>query len=191
MYERELAAIKGSVEKWEGIVNLRGIDHGEEDCPLCIEFREESSCDGCPIKIKTGTSLCFETPYEEWRNTSDRLKTEKLHIVGFNSQVMGPKSLQAAQKELQFLKDLYIEWLEKAHVESAPKQEEKKPEWRAWEDITLSVTVESGTDDLLRLRDGGDVPYIIAIMQVRKMVGCTGNNEYKLESGRVWRRVKN
>lgn len=47
-------------------------DLGATSCPLCRKYnsvvakevRRENSCDGCPIKEKTGQQHCKGTPYE-------------------------------------------------------------------------------------------------------------------------------
>ena len=61
MNAKTLEALKGSIKKWEKVFD------GEEegDCPLCDLFNDDlkDNCNGCPIKIRTGKSMCHGSPY--------------------------------------------------------------------------------------------------------------------------------
>ena len=59
-----LAALKGSIEKWERIVAGTGRDYGANNCALCDRF---PSCIGCPVMEKTGLPSCENSPYDDWR----------------------------------------------------------------------------------------------------------------------------
>jgi hypothetical protein len=67
MDERTLTALKGSIAKWEAIVDGTGEDKGPENCPLCGLFNNQVNpwnfCVGCPVRAATGVKLCENTPY--------------------------------------------------------------------------------------------------------------------------------
>jgi len=63
MNKKTLNALKGSIRKWEKIVNGTGVDFGDANCPLCKLFLV---CEDCPIFLKTGQDGCKGTPYEAW-----------------------------------------------------------------------------------------------------------------------------
>lgn len=95
-----IAAIDGSIIKWEKIVSGEHKDHGSEDCPLCQMFNPNlpntpasmrpTGCYGCPIYKDTSFSFCSATPYQEFKNFEQ-------------SETYGPP---AAQKMLNYLKTL-------------------------------------------------------------------------------------
>jgi hypothetical protein len=71
MDDETLAALKGSIAKWEGIVAGTAADQGERNCPLCQQF-PSPTCNGCPVKERTGRSNCSGTPYHgEWMRLSE------------------------------------------------------------------------------------------------------------------------
>ena len=61
-----LAALRGSIEKWQGIVDGTVEDRGPMNCPLCLMFNPSviqgadraAGCAGCPVKLKTGHDFC-------------------------------------------------------------------------------------------------------------------------------------
>lgn len=65
MDDRTLAALCGSIAKWEAIVDGTGEDRGTSNCPLCHEFYN-NDCVGCPVSAATGKSRCDGTPYEDY-----------------------------------------------------------------------------------------------------------------------------
>lgn len=65
---RKVAAILGSVQKWNKIGYGVKIDYGTLDCPLC---GLQCLCDGCPIKQYTGLAHCKGTPYYKFGACSD------------------------------------------------------------------------------------------------------------------------
>ena len=65
MDERTLEALKGSIRKWEMIVQGTGIDKGTANCPLCRLFFE-AGCKGCPVEKRMGISGCVDSPYDDW-----------------------------------------------------------------------------------------------------------------------------
>ena len=92
MDERTLTALRGSIEKWEGIVAGEIDDDAADNCPLC-ELFYECRCLGCPVNKKSGGIFCRETPYE------DRLKADR--PTGDT-----PEAVKAAQAMLDFLESL-------------------------------------------------------------------------------------
>lgn len=103
-----LAALKGSIAKWEGIVAGTHVDHGALDCPLCamflIEKPEISACKGCPISERTGRYGCCGTPYYEFMRLEARNLDDDTPIDPANPD--HALALAAAQAMLAFLKDL-------------------------------------------------------------------------------------
>lgn len=92
MDERTLTALKGSIAKWEGIVAGTVENRGFHNCPLCARFHPEATnrsyrgphvCEGCPVKDKTGKSLCRGSPYYKFE-------------VSPNQSVPKPNSISSA-----------------------------------------------------------------------------------------------
>lgn len=90
MDAKTFEALKGSIQKWERIVEGTGRNYGAVDCPLCELFNryEHDLCAGCPVSESTGRLGCGGTPYENYRVTG---------------------TTEAAQAELDFLKSLLPE----------------------------------------------------------------------------------
>jgi hypothetical protein len=63
-------AIEASIEKWRQIEAATKREMGSKDCALCQLYLENhrggTRCTGCPVKQRTGKSLCCGTPYDEW-----------------------------------------------------------------------------------------------------------------------------
>ena len=63
-------ALRGSIRKWEKIVDGTGTDEGHLNCPCCkiwfIVGGREYNCVGCPIRTFTGVKECDETPYRQY-----------------------------------------------------------------------------------------------------------------------------
>lgn len=95
MDARTLKALKGSIRKWERIVQGTGQDDGSGNCPLCRLFIHED-CKGCPVSRASGQSSCLKTPYMEWNGL----------FAGRNGMATSIKKKHAAQRELDFLKSL-------------------------------------------------------------------------------------
>lgn len=66
MDERTLAALQGSIAKWEKIVAGTGADMRDENCPLCALFNTGEDCLGCPVAEKVGRNWGTGTPYMAW-----------------------------------------------------------------------------------------------------------------------------
>lgn len=60
-----LDALRGSIAKWEAIVDGTGEDLGTSNCPLCHEFYN-NGCVGCPVSAATGKPRCGGTPYDDY-----------------------------------------------------------------------------------------------------------------------------
>lgn len=87
-----LKALKGSIRKWQKIVDGTGEDRGPDNCPLCQQFFEKN-CVGCPVRMATGKPRCGSTPYDDWGCLDTAIAYDDNAIV-------------IAVKELRFLKGL-------------------------------------------------------------------------------------
>ena len=101
MDAKTLVALRGSIRKWQAIVNKTGEDQGPYNCPLCLLFnspehpsRRSTMCRGCPVFDYSGDIGCHNTPYETW-DECDQDDSEGL--------------AKAAQAELDFLISLLPE----------------------------------------------------------------------------------
>jgi hypothetical protein len=93
-----------SIYKWrhvaEGARELTGedgielFDGNTETCGLCLLYVSED-CLSCPIWEKTGLPMCGKTPYAGW--------------VGVRRKMRYGAQYEAAQAELMFLEDLWLE----------------------------------------------------------------------------------
>lgn len=101
-----LEALKGSIAKWERVVE-GGIKEngGPTDCPLCVRFNssynkelEGEPCVGCPVMARTGQKHCGGSPYEAVEELETEYDSEE---EGFESRYRA-----VAQRELDFLKSL-------------------------------------------------------------------------------------
>lgn len=97
-----LIALKGSIEKWEKIVDCEGRDNGQDDCSLCQLF---VVCWECPVGKIANDISCRGTPHAQW-----------CHYCYFAGQrpengyfVFDKKSYELALAELNFLKSLLPE----------------------------------------------------------------------------------
>lgn len=82
MNAKTLSALKRSIRHWERMAASKRNKEScyADGCPLCKLFYEprtprSDNCTGCPVKRKTGHSLCRETPWlaaarelADWRN---------------------------------------------------------------------------------------------------------------------------
>lgn len=111
MDTKTLAALKGSIRKWEGIAAGTDRDGGDANCPLCALFHPNhrmdggSTCRGCPVFAKTGRSGCENSPYAKW---TDHRWDEHGFIARAeaNGKVICEDCTMLAGKELRFLKSL-------------------------------------------------------------------------------------
>lgn len=103
MTPKTLAALKGSIKKWEKIVAGTGVDEGTLNCDLCLTFLSKA-CVGCPVATDTGHRDCAYTPYYAWM---DHQKMAHDHEEEF--RVYCPECTRLAQAELDFLRALLPE----------------------------------------------------------------------------------
>lgn len=105
MKQVTLKALKGSIAKWTSIAAGKGVDLGDDNCPLCHEFIDlEPACTGCPVKKATKRSFCVNTPYDEW---TEGLRAARLGDADSGNRRASTPALAAiARKELRFLKSL-------------------------------------------------------------------------------------
>ena len=100
MNKTTLKALKGSIRKWERIVDGTARDEGSDNCPLCKMFFERF-CKGCLVAEETENTYCDGTPYQDkwvWHEPSE--------MNGNGGYVHTKESLAAAKAELKFLKSL-------------------------------------------------------------------------------------
>ena len=98
MDKETLKALKGSIRKWEKIVDGVGVDLGSENCPLCYLYLDSKlDCKGCPVG-----KHCLDTVFGDWVLHHVRKHPNKpLQIIG---KCRTCKKL--ARKELEFLQSL-------------------------------------------------------------------------------------
>jgi hypothetical protein len=102
MDNKTLVALKGSVEKWQKIVDRSGIDYYADNCPLCTLFNLPGMrCKDCPVRDKTKLHACGKTPYSEWSNHHRRE-----HPYCSPRKIQCTTCEQLAREELEFLKSL-------------------------------------------------------------------------------------
>lgn len=95
-----LQALRGSIAKWQKVVDGTGPEMGARNCPLCQMFITEPDCGGCPVALRTGLSGCRGTPYDTWAD---------LELDGDGDPVDEALAKQLAQAELDFLISLLPE----------------------------------------------------------------------------------
>lgn len=111
MKPETLAALQGSIKKWEGVVNGTIQDLGCNNCALCIRFssgvcqtgeepEEVDDAETCPVKLHTGLESCAGTPYVQWAH-------QVIPYGGREAHNEEDKNL--AQAEVDFLKSLLPE----------------------------------------------------------------------------------
>ena len=63
--EEQKKALRGSIRKWQRIVNGTLTDEGVDNCACCrIWWSPSNGCEGCPISEFSGDYGCRGTPYE-------------------------------------------------------------------------------------------------------------------------------
>lgn len=100
----QIVAIKGSIEKWERIVDGTGED--ANNCPLCKMHCSEG-CGECPVVKCSGDYGCTDTPYDDWVDHLHNAHGVDL-LVG-NRKVHCPTCKELAQAELDFLREVLKE----------------------------------------------------------------------------------
>ena len=133
MKSKTLEALKGSIEKWERIVDGTGVDNRADNCPLCQLFYERTEfvvqlpaqsamfvqsgnaggyehggCHDCPVRLRTRRDECVGTPYDGWRRALEKVATYNPYepaSVNIDGK-RDPTLVRAAKAELRFLKSL-------------------------------------------------------------------------------------
>ena len=77
-----------------------GIDH----CALCQDYHDDS-CEGCPVRERTGQVYCGNSPYIEAVRAHERLE-ELIRANDPEVQRAWEKWRAAAEAEVEFLKSL-------------------------------------------------------------------------------------
>lgn len=97
-----LTALRGSIAKWQAIVDGTGIDDGCNNCPLCQKFNGEvlDRYDGPPEEDHEGAWVCRGCPVA--------MATNRDHCGGspYTSYCVDGKTSSRALAELNFLKSL-------------------------------------------------------------------------------------
>jgi hypothetical protein len=98
-----LEALKGSIKKWEAIINDNGLDKMSFNCPLCIYSQSLKGivCSGCIISEKTKLNHCMETPYQNWV-----IHQIAAHDAKIYTKIHCLNCREFAEDELAFLKSL-------------------------------------------------------------------------------------
>lgn len=100
MNRETLKALRGSIRKWEKIVDGTDEDRGHRNCPLCALFFDDN-CRGCPVSDATGQCGCNDTPYEAWVDAN----AEHGRLYGYN-RIHDDDAAIAAVLELEWLRSL-------------------------------------------------------------------------------------
>ena len=102
MNKKTLEALKGSIVKWEKIVDGTGVDEGDRNCPLCTLF-SDFGCSKCPVSLKVYDTVCGGTPYQNWTSHQNYKHNG---IYNESKHVECPDCKRLAKKEVDFLKSL-------------------------------------------------------------------------------------
>jgi hypothetical protein len=103
--KRQRTALEKSIKKWEGIVDGKKSDHGNNDCDCCIKYNY-AGCRKCPVYLKTGLDTCFGTPYTEF---TKYCRSSGIFSHGTYLKVFDDHSKKLAQAELDFLRNIMNE----------------------------------------------------------------------------------
>lgn len=97
--KRQRQALFLSIERWKDIARGEAHSKGVETCALCEEFHT-ADCRGCPVKQATKQEYCVGTPYDSFTLKADRDEYGR-------RWARTKPALKAAERELQFLKDIW------------------------------------------------------------------------------------
>ena len=101
MKPETLAALQGSIEKWEKVVDGTGTEDSYRNCPLCQAFIDNVKCHGCPVNDHNDGNSCTNDEMIAWgKHIDDHIWSDD----GFRVQC--PECIRLAQAELDFLKSL-------------------------------------------------------------------------------------
>lgn len=105
MSEATLAALRGSIAKWEGVLAGTISEDGCDNCPLCQLFSHYTNpdvmpgCRGCPVQERTGKPGCIDTPYFAYADY-------EFHVAEGEADEDETRRRELALAELDFLKSL-------------------------------------------------------------------------------------
>ena len=101
MSKRAEKALRGSIKKWERIVDGTGVDKEAENCSLCKLYIDTDDCGACPVAKRAEISGCRNTPYSRWgAHQGDK------HWGEHEMKAYCPTCKTLAKKELEFLQGL-------------------------------------------------------------------------------------
>ena len=105
MKDETLKALKGSITKWKRIVNGKGKDVGNTNCPLCTLF---PMCAGCPVADRADEDGCTNTPWEKWSLHQTNFHNLRPVFWGGSFSIVGKcrTCKKLAREELEFLQSL-------------------------------------------------------------------------------------
>lgn len=67
MAPETLAALKGSIRKWQNIIDGKDLDRGMHNCHLCQKFAiPNDTCEGCPVYTVTHQERCRFPEFDVW-----------------------------------------------------------------------------------------------------------------------------
>ena len=99
----DIELLKGSIKKWEGVINGTQLGWPWTTCPLCVQYFTLEQCTGCPVAEKTTYRHCDTTPYREWEDHNYNHKNDAW--LNLDSVIKGCKKCkQLSNKEVQFLR---------------------------------------------------------------------------------------
>lgn len=83
MDTKTLEALRGSIRKWEKIVDGTEMDRGLDNCPLCRIFHgvfrtdDKYGCFGCPVAEAVYDTCCEGTPYNDYNRTPTKENAQR------------------------------------------------------------------------------------------------------------------
>ena len=101
MNQKTLKALKGSIVKWENIVNGTGVDESGYNCPLCKLFPK---CYKCPVFEYSQPDDCNNTPYGEWLAHQRKVHDKRVRPFKIECKICE----RHAKAEVGFLKSLLL-----------------------------------------------------------------------------------
>jgi len=95
------AALEKSIEKWTEIADTGNVIGrlGPFNCALCRLYLLNGSCNGCPVKKRTGQPFCEGSPYKWFDDKSE---------VELSDHRALEEVKEHARMELEFLKSLVV-----------------------------------------------------------------------------------
>lgn len=134
LYLRQRAALRGSLKKWEAIVEglksariTHVIEKGAEDCQCCVEFLKDN-CRECPIALYVDSNHCGNTPYPDWDRIIDSTQARdgfdlidkadlKAHGLLVDARKLAIQERDLIRKVIKFHETKREDFLSKVHAE--------------------------------------------------------------------------